>query len=109
MKHRAGFSANQRKARSELTSIVHDKELIRASLVTMTRVCGNPNCRCAKGRKHVNACLSRSKGGGTQKLFVPKRYEARVKRWIENYRRMRELAEDISDDLWIAVRERRFS
>jgi ribosomal protein L19E len=108
MKHRGRFSASQRKARSELTRIVHDKELIRASLVTMTRVCGNPNCRCAKGQKHVNSYLSRSKGGGTEKLFVPKRYEARVKRWIENYRRLRELAEEISDDLWAAVKERRF-
>ena len=108
MKHRSLFSPKQRKARSELAKIVHEQGLIRASLVTMKRVCGNPNCRCAKGQKHVNVYLSRSKGGRTEKLFVPKRYEAKVTRWIENYRRVRELGEEISDDLWTAVKERRF-
>lgn len=107
MKHRAYFPPAQRKARSQLAQIVHQQGLIRASLVTMTRVCGNPNCRCARGQKHVSLYLSRSSGGRTQKLFVPKRYEARAKAWIENYRRLRELAEVISEDLWTAVRERR--
>ena len=107
MKHRAVFSSKQRNVRSELTKIVHDQEFVRASLVTMSRVCGNPNCKCAKGQKHVSLYLSRSERGKTEKLFVPRRYETQVKKWIENYRRMRELADEISDDLWNAVKERR--
>ena len=108
MRHRAKFAPHQRKVRSELAKILHDREFVRASLVTMSRVCGNPNCRCAKGEKHVSLYLSHSQGGRTRKLFVPKKYEARVKRWIENYRRVRQLMEEVSNDLWTAVKERRF-
>jgi hypothetical protein len=46
MKHRADFSPEQRKARSELMKLIHDKGFIRANPVMMSRVCGNPNCRC---------------------------------------------------------------
>jgi len=51
--------------------------------------------------------LSQSAGGKTKKLFVPKKYEPHVKQWVENYRRIRELMEEVSLDLWDAVKERR--
>ena len=108
MKHRTKFSEKQRKIRSEISKIVHEQNYVRGSLVTMTRVCGNPNCRCAKGQKHVSMYLSQSEGGRTKKLFVPKKYEARVEQWIENYRQIKRLMEKVSDDLWTAVKERRF-
>jgi len=107
MKHRTKFSQKQRKIRSQLAKIIHDQNYIRAALVTMTRACGNENCRCAKGQKHVSMYLSQSAGGKTKKLFVPKKYEPHVKQWVENYRRIRELMEEVSDDLWDAVKERR--
>ena len=109
MKHRSKFSPTQRNVRSQLAKIVHDREFVRASLVTMSRVCGNPNCKCAKGQKHVSLYLSCSERGRTRKLFIPKRYEARVKRWIENYRRIKALMEEVSEDLWTGVKERRFA
>lgn len=107
IKHRSQFSPKQRAARSHLAKIVHDQNYLRAAPVTMSRVCGNPNCRCARGEKHVSLYLSRSAGGTIQKLFVPKAYEAQVRQWIENYRRIRELLEQVSDDLWQAVQQRR--
>ena len=108
MKHRSGFSPANRKARSALSKIVHDQGFVRGSIITMKRVCGNPNCRCAKGQKHVSLYLSRSEGGRPKMLFIPKHYEAMVKRWIKNYRRVKELMEEISNDLWAGIQDRRF-
>jgi len=108
MKHRAGFSIKQRKARSELMKLIHDKGFIRANPVIMSRVCGNPNCRCAKGQKHVSLYLSHSEEGSAKKLFVPKDYEERVRKWMENYQRIKQLIEEISEDIWEGIKERRF-
>ncbi len=107
MKNRNKLSQQQRTARSQLARIVHDKNYLRAAPVTMSRVCGNPNCHCAQGEKHVSLYLSRSVGGKTQKLFVPEAYAVQVREWIGNYRRIRQLLEQVSDDLWQAVKERR--
>ena len=41
-------------------------------------------------------------------LFIPKKYEAMVKRWADNYRRIKELMEEISKELWVDIKERRF-
>jgi len=84
MKHRSHFSAKQRKARSKLAQIVHEKGFVRGTIITMSRVCGNPNCRCAKGQKHVSLYLSRSEAGKPKLMFIPKRYEKMVKGWVEN-------------------------
>jgi hypothetical protein len=108
MKHRSRFSPTNRKIRSALTKIVHDQGLVRGTIITMKRACGNPNCRCAKGHKHVSLYLSRSEGGRPKMLFIPKDYEAMVKRWTKNYRRVKELMEEISNDLWAGIKERRF-
>ena len=62
MKHTAVFSRQQRTVRSKLAKIVHDKGLVRGTIITMKRTCGNPNCRCARGEKHVSLYLSRSEG-----------------------------------------------
>jgi len=50
MKHTAVFSRQQRTVRSKLAKIVHDKGLVRGTIITMKRTCGNPNCRCARGK-----------------------------------------------------------
>lgn len=41
-------------------------------------------------------------------LFIPKKYEAMVKRWVQNNHRARELMEEVSMDLWTGIKERRF-
>jgi len=108
MKHRSHLSQKQRKARSQLAKIVHEKGFVRGTIITMSRVCGNPNCRCAKGQKHVSLYLSRSEGGKPRLLFIPKRYEELVNGWVESYRSIKELLEVFSLDLWDGIKQRRF-
>lgn len=108
MKHRSHLSPKQRKARSKLAKIAHEKGFLRGTIITMSRVCGNPNCRCAKGQKHVSLYLSRSEGGKPKLLFIPKRYEQMLKGWVKNYRNIKELLEEVSLDLWDGIKQRRF-
>ena len=108
MKHRSHLSQKQRKARSQLAKIVHEKGFVRGTIITMSRVCGNPNCRCAKGQKHVSLYLSRSEGGRPRLLFIPKKYEELVNGWVESYRGIKELLEEVSLDLWDGIKQRRF-
>jgi len=108
MKHRSYLTPKQRQARSKLAKLVHEQEFVRGTLITMSRVCGNPNCRCARGEKHVSLYLSRSKEGRPTLLFIPKKYEQMVKGWIENYHRIKELMEEVSLELWDGIKQRRF-
>ena len=108
MKHRSYLSQKQRKARSKLAQVVHEKGFLRGTIITMSRVCGNPNCRCARGERHVSLYLSRSEGGKPKLLFIPKRYEKMVKEWVDNNRKIKKLMEEVSLDLWDGIKQRRF-
>jgi len=108
MKHRSYMTPKQRQARSKLAKLVHEHSFVRGTLITMSRVCGNPNCRCARGEKHVSLYLSRSESGKPTLLFIPKKYERMVQGWIENYRSIKELLEVVSLELWDGIKQRRF-
>ena len=55
MRHRGHISEKDRQNRSRLAKLVHNRRLLRGSLVTMARTCGNPRCKCAKGKKWKSA------------------------------------------------------
>jgi hypothetical protein len=44
--------------------------LLRGSLITLSRRCGNPACRCAKGELHQTPALSWSVMGKTKMLTL---------------------------------------
>ena len=69
---RQSMSPAERELRSQLTRLLHDQPIARGTLTVRKITCGNPNCRCAKGQKHVSLYLSHSEGGSAKKLFVPK-------------------------------------
>ena len=57
-------------------------EVLRGSLMERYLTCGNPDCKCARGERH----------GPVWYLSV-----TQVRRWIENYHRVKENLEKISD------------
>lgn len=74
-------------------------EILRGSLMERYMTCGNPNCKCAKGARHgpvwyLSVTLDQSHRKGST---VPSDRVAQVRRWIENYHRVREHLEKISD------------
>jgi hypothetical protein len=41
-----------------LAQLLHEREVIAGSVVSMARRCGKRGCRCAQGEKHVSLYLS---------------------------------------------------
>lgn len=74
-------------------------EILRGSLVERYVSCGNPDCRCARGQRHGPVWyLTVTLGAGrTAGWVVPEEQVEQVRRWIENYRRVKGDLEKISD------------
>jgi hypothetical protein len=74
-----------RRARSRLLQLLSGgARVLKASLVEMERVCGKPNCRCAKGQKHVSLYLSARVGGRRAMLYIPPALEAAARQGVAN-------------------------
>ena len=83
-----------------MAKLVHDAPLLRGTLSTREVTCGKPNCRCAKGHKHLCLYLTCSRGGRVHQVFIPKDIEQEVREWVESYRTVRELLEKLSEVSW---------
>lgn len=81
--------------------------LIKGSPVSMARECGQPNCRCRKGKKHVSLYLSRSVKGRTTMLYIPHRYEDAVKEGVAEYKRVLSVLDGLSEANLEAIKKRR--
>jgi hypothetical protein len=74
-------------------------ETLRGSLVERYVTCGNPACKCAKGERHgpmwyltVTLGPGRTTGG-----IVPAEKVDQVRGWIENYHKVKDHLEKISE------------
>ena len=103
---RTKMAAAERRARSQLAQLLSQRGVIRGTLLVRKRKCGKPNCRCARGEGHESLFLVISENGRTRQLFVPKDWESRVRLWVEDYHRARELLEEVSRIHWDKVRKR---
>ncbi|MGH6649453.1 DUF6788 family protein [Aquabacterium sp.] len=65
--------------------------VLAASLVTVRRTCGNPNCRCARGHKHPGHYLTWKVKGKTHSAYVPLALLPQVKQWTQAHRRLKQL------------------
>lgn len=74
-------------------------EVLRGSLMERYMTCGNSDCKCARGERHgpvwyLSVTLDQSHRTGRT---VPPEQVDQVRRWIENYRQVKERLEKISD------------
>lgn len=74
-------------------------ETLRGSLVERYVTCGNPACKCAKGERHgpvwyLTVTLGR---GRTVGGIVPSEKLDQVRSWIENYHKVKDHLEKISE------------
>src|SRR5712692_6192161 len=74
-------------------------ETLRGSLIERYLTCGNARCKCARGERHGPVWyLSVTLGPGrTTGTIVPLHLVEQVRRWIDNYHRVKEQLERISD------------
>ena len=100
------MSGRERGFRSRLTQLIHKDGMLHGTLLSRKRVCGKASCKCAKGHLHESLYLVVSDGGRTRQLYVPKDWEATVRRWVQGYRQAQELMEEISRIHWDKVRDR---
>lgn len=103
---RAKMTAAERRARSQLAQLLSQRGVIRGTLLVRKRKCGKANCRCARGEGHQSLFLVISENGRTRQFFVPKDWESRVRLWVEDYHRARDLLEEVSRIHWDKVRKR---
>ncbi|MBL8878437.1 MAG: hypothetical protein JNG88_04885 [Phycisphaerales bacterium] len=104
---RAGMAPVERRARSRLAQLIHTQGLLRGSLLQRGRACGKSGCKCARGELHQSLYLVVSEKGRTRQLFIPKDWEALVRRWVQNHHDARELMEEVSRIHWERVRTRK--
>ena len=89
-----------RKRREGLTKVLPPLgEILRGSLMERYLTCGNPDCKCARGERHgpiwyLSVTLDQSHRSGST---VPADQVEQVRRWIDNYPRVQEHLEKISN------------
>ena len=103
---RTQMPARERELRSAINKILSQQGLIHGTLITRQRVCGKPNCRCAKGHLHQSLYLVVTEAGKSRQMYVPRQLEPAVREWIEQYNQARQLMDDLSRLHWDKVRHR---
>lgn len=103
---RTSQSAHERRVRSELRRILNAGGVLHGTLIERRRVCGKPNCKCTRGHKHRSIYLVVTEGGNHRQLYVPQEWEQTVRQWVQDYRKARELMEEVSRIHWQKVRQR---
>ena len=88
-----------RRRRQGLAKLPPVAEILRGSLMERFVTCGNPSCKCARGERHGPSWyLSVTLGPGrTTGSIIPSEKVDQVRGWIENYHKLKEQLEKISD------------
>ena len=81
---------------SRVQQMTARKPLLAASLVSFERRCGKPGCHCASCEKHHGHQLTYKGGGKTRTVYVPVDLTEEVRAWIDEYRRLKCLIQEIS-------------
>lgn len=84
-------------------------EILRGSLLERYVTCGNPSCKCAKGERHGPSWyLTVTLGPGrTTGAIIAEEQVAEVRGWIENYHKLKDQIEKISEINRELLRRRR--
>ena len=81
---------------SRVKQMTARKPLLAASLVSFERRCGKPGCHCATGEEHHGHQLTYKVRGKTRTVYVPVDLTEEVRAWIDEYRRLKCLIQEIS-------------
>lgn len=103
---KARMSSTERDFRSRFNQLISGSGFMRGTLTTREKVCGKSNCKCARGEKHVALYLVASKDGKQQQLFIPNSYEGKVRKWLDQYKQVEQLLEELSDLHWKKIQNR---
>lgn len=81
---------------SRVRKLAAQGPVLGASLVEIAKHCGREGCRCQSGHKHVGHYLTFAVAGKTRTVYVPQELVQEVRAWIQEHKRMKLLAREIS-------------
>ena len=90
-------AALRRRRKSLLRQLPPLEAVLRGSLIERYKRCGKPGCKCAQGPGHgPKYYLSVSRSGARPEMdYVPQQQHAQVQQYLANYRRTREILEQV--------------
>lgn len=104
---RAKLSARERELRSRIAQLISGQWLLRGSLSQRAGKCGKPNCRCTRDELHQSLYLVQSQKGKLRQICVPQAWQPRVRLAVDDYRKLQELLEQVSEMEWTRLKERK--
>ncbi len=81
---------------SRLRKLATRQPAVAASLVRITKLCGDRSCHCYRGHKHVAYRLTYKVRGQSRAVHVPFDLLEEVRSWVEEHRRLKRLLQEIS-------------
>ena len=82
----------------EASSLPPFSEIVRGSLLTRYRRCGNPTCHCVRTKGHGPAhYLQVSLNGKTEQILLSEEMLPVARRWVDNYQRWWDALEKVSE------------
>ena len=103
---RARMSAQERHWRSQLNHLIGSRAFTRGSMVFRERACGNKGCKCARGEKHPGVYLDIREEGQHRQIFIPAFRVEEVNYWVAQYKKIKELLDNIFQIYWDKIRNR---
>ena len=103
--HKSKTPEVDRRRRSRAAQIVSSYPLLRGSLSVRKIKCGKPHCKCASGEPHLSLYLVQSQKGKPRQLYVPKELEERVRQAVDNYQKLQEIVEELSEAEWNRIKK----
>ncbi len=103
---RARLPPEERELRSRLAQLVTSYGFARGNISVRHRACGRPSCRCARGELHPAVYLVASQNGKFRQLYIPKSLAETAEEWVDTYKLIRELLEELSQLQWDKLKRR---
>jgi len=97
---RTTIPAPERRYRSRLARLAHYNRFLRGTLSVRKLTCGKSQCRCTRGQPHLSLYLVQSQKGKPRQLYVPKQWEDRVRKAVDDYQQLQALVEELSELEW---------
>ncbi len=96
MKNKKNILKKQEKLVEKLSKV---GPFVSGSISVVNRICGTSTCSCMKknGKKHPAMLLNWKENKKTKTLYVPVALHDDVRKWNENYKKLKEVINKISD------------
>jgi len=87
----------ERKRGSLIKELANIGPFVDGSIAKVKRRCGNKNCKCyLKGEKHESYYLMYKERGVTKAVYIPVDIEEEVRKWNDNYKKLKEIVAEIT-------------